>query len=84
MLRNVGLDPDYKGNPDGTPEEVAAWLGVMGGQAVVKGRENDGMNQLGTEGGRDFNPLPYADYTGYKPKNTAYEVTSPSRWQPDL
>jgi hypothetical protein len=42
------------------------------------------MNQLGTEGGREFNPIPYADYTGYQPVNTPYRLRKPGRWQPDI
>jgi hypothetical protein len=33
---------------------------------------------------RDYNLLPYADYTGYKPVNTAYELNDPGRWQPAI
>ena len=29
-------------------------------------------------------PLPFADYTGYEPVNTPYEVNDPSRWQPAI
>jgi len=42
------------------------------------------MNQLGNEGGCTYNCQPYADNTGYAPVNTAYELTDPSRWQPDI
>jgi hypothetical protein len=42
------------------------------------------MNQLGDEGGRTYNRRPYADYLGYKPVNTAYRLSDPSRWQPNL
>ena len=42
------------------------------------------MNQLGDEGGRQYNRRPYEDYTGYKPVNTAYKLSDPSRWQPLL
>lgn len=80
MLSDVGLDPD-----DGsTDKTTAVGLGNLGGQGVVTGRENDGMNQLGYDGGIFYNPTPYRDYTGYEPVNTAYELKKPSRWQPDL
>src|SRR5690606_3679780 len=26
----------------------------------------------------------YADYTGYRPKNTAYKLKAPGRWQPSI
>jgi hypothetical protein len=57
---------------------------------VVAARENDGMNQLGNRKNkgvgqeRAYNRQPYADYTGYSPVNTAYEVKDPSRWQPSV
>jgi hypothetical protein len=40
------------------------------------------MNQLGDEGGRQFNRAPYADYLGYRPVNTAHQLRDPTRWQP--
>ena len=79
MLVDVGLDPD----DNSTDATTAIGLGNLGGQGVVAGRINDGMNQLGTIG-RDNNPQPYADYTGYKPRNTAYRLRRPSNWQPDI
>lgn len=80
MLSNVGLDPD----DDSTDVTTPVGIGNVAGNAIVEGRINDGMNQLGTEGGREFNPMPYADYTGYRPVNTAYQLSFPSRWQPDV
>ena len=80
MMLSVGLDPDDTrtslSNPIG--------IGNRAGQAVVAVREHDGMNQLGDEGGRIYNRQPYADYTGYKPVNTAYDLVDPSRWQPNF
>jgi hypothetical protein len=80
MLTSVGLDPD----DNSTSKQTAVGLGNSAGSAVVAFREHDGMNQLGDEGGRLFNRLPYRDYTGYKPVNTAYEILDPSRWQPSF
>jgi len=80
MLIGVGLDPD----DDSTDLTTPIGLGNVAGMGVVTGREQDGMNQLGDEGGRLNNPMPYMDYTGYKPRNTAYRLKNPSRWQPDL
>jgi hypothetical protein len=80
MLSSVGLDPD-----DGhTSKTDPIGIGNAAGFAVVAARERDGMNQLGDEGGRRFNRQPYADYTGYQPVNTAYELRDPSRWQPNI
>jgi hypothetical protein len=80
MLSDLGLDPD----DDSTDITTAVGLGNLGGQGVVTGRENDGMNQLGYDGGTLYNPTPYRDYTGYAPVNSAYELKYPARWQPDL
>lgn len=80
MLTSVGLDPAYTGENTTS----AAGIGNIAGRAVVRYRENDGMNQLGNEGGTAFNRRPYSDYTGYQPVNTAYELHDPSRWQPRI
>lgn len=80
MMESVGLDPDDVSQDATTPEGI----GNIAGSAVAAFRERDGMNQLGDEGGRAYNPLPYADYTGYEPFNTAYQLRDPSRWQPAI
>jgi hypothetical protein len=80
MLKSVGLNPDDDSQNTATPTGI----GNMAGKAVAAARERDGMNQLGDEGGRKYNLQPYADYTGYKPVNTAYELKDPSRWQPNI
>lgn len=79
MLVFAGLDPDDDSLDISTP----VGLGNTAGQAVVAGRINDGMNQLGNIS-KDYSSTPYADYTGYRPVNTAYRLRNPSRWQPDL
>ena len=82
QLTGVGLDPD----DDSTDPTTAVGIGNVAGQAVVAAREKDGMNQLGDEriNGQvpSYGKIPYADYTGYQPVNTAYELRDPSRWQP--
>jgi hypothetical protein len=80
MLTGVGL------NPNNSSMQVSSPIGIgnRAGKAVVAAREHDGMNQLGDEGGRKYNRDPYADYTGYVPVNTAYELVNPSRWQPSV
>ena len=80
MLMSVGLNPDDAQENTVTP----VGIGNMAGNAVVAARERDGMNQLGDEGGRRYNRQPYADYLGYEPLNTAYELKDPSRWQPNI
>ena len=80
ILTSAGLDPD----DTSTDVTTAVGIGNVAGNAVVVGRQNDGMNQLGNEIGRVHNPLPYFDYTGYRPVNTAYELVDASRWQPEM
>jgi len=80
MLTSVGLDPDNTSRDTTT----AVGIGNVAGWAIVAAREHDGMNQLGDEGGRRYNRQPYADYTGYKPVNTAYELIDAGRWQPNI
>lgn len=80
MLADVGIDPD----DDGTDPATPVGIGNAAGLGVVRNRERDGMNQLGDADGRAHNPVPYQDYTGYKPVNSAYRLLNPSRWQPDL
>ena len=80
MVTSVGLNPD-----DGQENTTSAvGIGNLAGKAIVAPREHDGMNQLGDEGGRRYNRQPYADYLGYEPVNTAYELKDPSRWQPNI
>ncbi|MFJ3901602.1 vanadium-dependent haloperoxidase [Streptomyces sp. NPDC090025] len=78
MLRSLGYDPDLTAPRRGTP----AWIGRRTAQAVLDYRHGDGANQLGTP--------PYADTTGYVPKNPpqiagAYDpsiVVAPEHWAP--
>jgi Domain of unknown function (DUF6851)/VCPO second helical-bundle domain len=80
MLRNTmkeyGYDPDDQSMDPSTP----VGIGNMAAQAVIKARMDDGANQTGTMPGGDGKP--YSDYTGYKPVNTADELTDLRRWQP--
>lgn len=78
MLSDLGLDPKDTSTNLNTPIGV----GNYAGNAIVAARINDGMNQLGDEGGVKYNRLPYRDYTGYKPVNTYYMLKKPGRWQP--
>ena len=70
--------PDHLAGAD----RVAARIGGRAGRAVVADRVHDGMNQLGDEGHRRYNLVPYADWTGYAPVNPAHELRDPGRWQP--
>lgn len=80
MMAEAGLDPNNRSEDPTT----AAGIGNMASMKVLQARKNDGSNRDGTEGGRKYNPTPYADYSGYKPVNTAYELRDPSHWQPLL
>ncbi|WP_210581229.1 DUF6851 domain-containing protein [Streptomyces sp. GESEQ-4] len=76
-LTALGLDPD----DESTDLTCAVGIGNTAGRSVVAARAHDGMNVLGDRG-RAYNGLPYEDYTGYRPVNTADELADPSRWQP--
>ncbi|MGW0763567.1 DUF6851 domain-containing protein [Streptomyces sp. NPDC002814] len=80
MMLSFGLNPDDESEDLTTP----VGIGNVAFKAVWNAVKNDGMNVLGTEGGRKYNPQPWADYTGYRPVNTAFELVNPSRWQPQL
>jgi len=80
MMTSVGLDPD-----DHTENKTSpVGIGNLAGKAIIENRRRDGMNQLGDEGGRKYNPQPYADYLGYRPVNSAFEIRDASHWQPLL
>ena len=78
----------YKLNDKTTPADI----GNAAAQAVIDARIGDGSNQYG-----DLNPGagPYADYTGYTPRNnpmafcvplmlgcTPLDIDDPNHWQP--
>jgi len=71
-----GHDPDDTSTDLSTPEGV----GNAAANAVIEYRRNDGSNQSGDQPGG--NGQPYADYTGYAPKNTKDEVVDPMAWRP--
>ncbi|WP_406423075.1 hypothetical protein OH809_08005 [Streptomyces sp. NBC_00873] len=73
-------------NPDDESEDLTSPVGIgnVAAKTAWEALKNDGMNVLGYEGGRKYNPRPWADYTGYEPVNTPFELVNPSRWQPQL
>jgi len=79
MMAEAGLDAGNRSSDTATP----AGIGNMASKMVLQARKNDGSNRDGTIG-RKYNPQPYADYTGYKPVNTAYQLRDPSHWQPQM
>ena len=76
QFRRRGFDPDDASTDVATPEGI----GNTAANAVIEYRRHDGANQLGDEPGG--NGKPYADYTGYAPKNTPGHVVDPIRWMP--
>ncbi|MEV0134080.1 vanadium-dependent haloperoxidase [Dactylosporangium sp. NPDC050688] len=80
MMVSAGLDPDNRSLNTTTP----AGIGNLAATKVLEARRHDGSNRDGDEGGRKYNRQPYADYTGYEPVNTAYDLNNPSRWQPRI
>jgi hypothetical protein len=76
QMKAKGFDPDNASKDTKTPEGV----GNVAAKAVIDYRKHDGANQLGDEKGGEGKP--YLDYTGYKPVNTADNVTDPTRWLP--
>jgi hypothetical protein len=79
LLTGFGLDPSDESEDPTSP----VGIGNLAGKGAVAARARDGMNMLGDEG-RRYNPRPFADYTGYRPVNTAFDLVNPSRWQPQL
>ncbi|HYN28835.1 MAG TPA: hypothetical protein VES95_03055 [Dermatophilaceae bacterium] len=75
LMADLGYDPaDTSADPTS-----AAGVGNLAARAVLEFRHGDGSNQLGT-----LSPtaVPYSDWTGYRPRNTADSVVDPGRWQP--
>ncbi|MFI8962463.1 vanadium-dependent haloperoxidase [Streptomyces sp. NPDC053493] len=78
MLSSLGYDPELTDPRRYSP----AWIGLRTAQAVLDYRHGDGANQLATP--------PYADTTGYQPKNPpqtagAFDpsvVVAPEHWTP--
>ncbi|RII13458.1 hypothetical protein DSC45_24200 [Streptomyces sp. YIM 130001] len=76
-LTALGLDPD----DDSQDPATAVGIGNIAGQAIVRARANDAMNHSGAKA-RTYNGHAFADYTGYRPVNSAFELSDPARWQP--
>lgn len=76
FMIELGLDPNNESLDPTTPEGI----GNLAAKAVIEARKGDGSNQYGEENGS--NGVPYFDYTGYKPVNSADASSDPNRWQP--
>ncbi len=80
LLASFGLEPGDESEDPTSP----VGIGNLAGKGAVEAAARDGMNLRGDEDGRRYNRRPYADYTGYRPVNSAYDLVDPSRWQPLL
>ncbi|MBI3855032.1 MAG: vanadium-dependent haloperoxidase [Planctomycetes bacterium] len=69
QMRGAGCDPADKSVDPATPQGV----GHLAAAAVIEYRKDDGANQFGGK--------PYADTTGYQPKNPPDKILDPDRWQ---
>ncbi len=76
QMRGLGQDPQLVSDDPATP----AGIGRAAALAVLAARRDDGSNQRGDMKGG--NGQPYADYTGYAPKNPGAAIVDPDRWQP--
>lgn len=76
MMRARGFDPSDRSLDPSTPSGV----GNVAAAALLAYRRHDGSNQFGDEAGAPS--APYADTTGYAPKNPNDRVLDADRWQP--
>ncbi len=75
-MKDRGLDPTNTS----TVSQTAEGLGNAAAKNVIAYFRTDGSNSQGDL--TPSNPVPYADYTGYTPKNTATNQLDPEAWQP--
>src|ERR1700730_15289780 len=85
LMASLGYDI----NDNSTDTTTATGIGNVTCDAILAIRHNDGSNQLGN---LTVSGLPYADYTGYSPVNSAttvplgtgydYASLNPNHWQP--
>jgi hypothetical protein len=75
-MKDFGFDPTNSSALD----QTAAGLGNAAAKNVIAYYRTDGSNSQGDL--TPANPVPYADYTGYVPKNTATSQLDPEAWQP--
>lgn len=75
VMSSLGYDP----TDISTDTSTASGVGNVAARAVIAFRHGDGSNQLG-----DLHPVPYSDYTAYKPVNDPDHINDPNRWQPLL
>jgi len=74
-MKELGFDPLNNSLDPSTPEGI----GNLAARSVFGARLHDGSNQ---DGSMSDSGLPYSDYTGYHPANTADSVNDLAKWQP--
>ncbi|WP_230196914.1 DUF6851 domain-containing protein [Streptomyces coriariae] len=80
LMVSFGLDPEDESEDLSSP----VGIGNVAAKNVWEFLKSDGMNVLGDGSGRKYNRVPWSDYTDYRPVNTPFKLTNPSRWQPQL
>lgn len=81
ILRTRGLDPENRSMDTTT----AVGIGNRAGADVARLMAIDGWNEKGDIRGTPPNyRQPFADYTGYTPRNNPWKIKFPFRWQPVL
>lgn len=76
FMSSIGLDPTDESLDPSTP----VGIGNLAAKTVIEARKGDGSNQYGEEEGS--NGIPYFNYVGYEPINSADTNVDPNRWQP--
>ena len=76
FMKDLGLDPMNETLDATTPEGI----GNLAARTIIQARKGDGANQYGEEEGS--NGVPYHNYVGYEPVNSADENVDANRWQP--
>jgi hypothetical protein len=74
-MKEFGFDPSNNSLDPLTPEGI----GNLAARCVFEARIHDGANQ---DGSINNSGVPYSDYLGYSPANTADTLNVLARWQP--
>jgi hypothetical protein len=75
-MKELGLDPKNKSLDPKTPEGI----GNLAAKGVIEARKGDGSNQYGEE--KRSNGVPFFNYVGYEPINSADKNIDINHWQP--
>lgn len=75
FMDSLGYNPRVVSTDLSTPEAI----GTKAAQDVIAARRDDGSNQYGEN---PVAPMPYGDYTNYKPLNTPDKNVKLDHWQP--